>query len=100
MIEEKLRQSILKSTLIAVIAPFALAATYLTITRSLGISDTTILDWVALAFCVGVGLVGIISLPTSLVGRIGISIVYVPVISGGLFYFFLIFVCSIFDLCL
>jgi hypothetical protein len=76
--------------------PLALMG-YLNVTRSIGLNFNW--DYLALAICLGIGVAFIMLLPWKRSFRIGLGVLYLPLMAFALFILALNYVCQVFGDC-
>ena len=98
--EKGTKNRIILSSGLALFAPFIVESIYILVSRSIKLNIIGVTDWIAIVICVIAGFVGVYLLPMNLTTKIGLSILYVPVVAISLFFYSFFFVCAVFELCL
>ncbi len=87
---------------LALLAPFLISTSYLWLSRTYDFWSWQggMLEFVALAASIAVGLLGILVLPIDRLSRAVIAVVYLPILSAALVQWSLAYICGEFGACM
>jgi hypothetical protein len=94
------RRRALQIGFLVFVAPFAIAAAYLHLSRSLGGGASAEADWLALAVAIGAGVAGVILLRIATWQKALLAVIYAAAMGFLLLLFTLMFVCGLYGDCL